>query len=60
MVEQGGLATSPVSTAELRLGRNGSELGNAILPALDNGNGGDDKVEEALVELWTGWLGRRR
>ena len=46
-----GLATSPVSTAELWRRRNGSELDNATLPVLDNGNGGDDEVEVALVEL---------
>jgi len=36
------------------------ELGNAALPVLDNGNGGDNEVEEALAELWAGWLGRRQ
>jgi len=40
--------------------KNGSELGNATLPAPDNGQGGDTGVEEALAELWVGWLGRRR
>ena len=40
--------------------KNGSELGNAALPTLDSGNGGDAKVEEVLAELWAGWLGQRR
>jgi len=60
MVEQGGLATSPVSSGGTPARRNGSELGNATLPALDSGNGGDAEVEEALAELWADWLGRRR
>ena len=60
MVEQGGLAMSPVSMAELRRGRSRSELGNAASPGLDSGKEGDVKVEEALAKLLTGWLGRRR
>jgi len=35
-------------------------VGNAALPALDNGNGGEAEVEEALAKLLAGWLGRRR
>jgi len=54
MVEQGGLATSPVSSGGTPARKNGSTLGNAALPALDNGNGGDAEVEEALAELWAG------
>ena len=51
MVEQGGLATSPVSSGGTPARKNGSELGNAALPTLDSGNGGDAEVEEALAEL---------
>ena len=40
--------------------KNGSELGNAALPVLDSGQGGDDEVEEALARRLAGWLGRRR
>ena len=40
--------------------KNGSGLGNAALPALESGDGGDAEVEEALAEIWAGWLGRRR
>jgi len=60
MVEQKGLATLPVSTAELQRGRNHSELGNAALPVLDSGNGGDVEVKEALAKLLASWLGQRR
>jgi len=60
MVEQGGLATSPVSSGGTPARKNGSELGNATLPALDSGQGGDAEVEEALAKLLAGWLGRRR
>jgi len=60
MVEQGGLATLPVSTVELRRERNCSELGDAALPALDSGNGGDAEEEEALAKLLAGWHGQRR
>ena len=51
-MEQIGLATLPVGMAELRRGRNRSKL--------DNGNGGEAEVEEALAKLLAGWLGRRR
>jgi len=60
MVEQRGLATSPVSSGGTPARENGSELGNAALPVLDSGQGGDAEVEEALVKLLVGWLGRRR
>jgi len=60
MVEQGGLATSAVSMAELRRDRSCPELGNAALPELDSGKEGDVEVEEALVKLLAGWLGRRQ
>jgi len=63
MVEQGGLATSPVSSGETaaRAAReNSSELGNAALPALDSGQRGDAEVEEALAKLLAGWLSRKR
>jgi len=60
MVEQIGLATLPVGMAELRRGRNRSKLDNVALPVLNSGNGGDVEVEEALVKLLAGWLGRRR
>jgi len=39
--------------------KNGSELGNAVLPALDSGQGGDAGAEEALAKLLAGWLCRR-
>jgi len=39
---------------------NDSELGNAALPMLDSGQGGDAEVEDVEAELWAGWLGRRR
>ena len=59
-MEQRGLATSPVSSGGTPARKNGSELGNAALPVLDSGQGGDAKVEEALVRRLAGWLGRRR
>ena len=59
-MEQRGLATSPVSSGGTPARENGSELGNAALPVLDSGQGGDAEVEEALVKLLVGWLGRRR
>ena len=54
MVEQRGLATLPVSMADLRRGRRRSVLGNAALPVLDKGNGGDVEVEEVLAKLLVG------
>jgi len=59
MVEQSGLATSPVSSGGTPARENGSELGNAASPVLDSGQGGDAEAEEALAELLVGWLGRR-
>jgi len=59
-VEQGGLATSPVSSGGTPARKNGSELGNAAIPVLDNGQGGDAEVEEALARRLAGWLGWRR
>jgi len=59
MVEQGGLAMSPVSSGGTPARKNSSELGNAALPVLDSGQGGDAEVEEALARLLAGWLGRR-
>jgi len=59
-VEQRGLATSPVSSGGTPARENGSKLGNAALPVLDSGQGGDAEVEEALAKLLAGWLGRRR
>ena len=59
MVEYGGLATSPVSSGGTPARKNGLELGNAALPTLDNGQGGDAGVEEVLAKLLAGWLGRR-
>ena len=59
-MEQRGLATSPVSSGGTPARENGSELGNAASPVLVSGQGGDAEVEEALVELLAGWLGRRR
>ena len=50
----------PVSSGITPARKNGMELGNAALPALVSGNGGDAGVEEALAELWTGWVGGRR
>jgi len=60
MVEWRGLATSPVSSGGTPTRKNGSELGNATLPVLDSGQGGDAEVEEALARRLVGWLGRRR
>jgi len=51
MVEQGGQGTLLVSLGGTPTRKNGSELGNAALPTLDSGNGGDAEVEEALAEL---------
>ena len=59
-MEQRGLATSPVSSGGTPARENGSKFGNAALPVLDNGQGGDAEVEEALAELLVSWLGRRR
>ena len=59
-MEQRGLATSPVSSGGTPTRENGSELGNAVSPVLDSGQGGDAKVEDVEVELWADWLGRRR
>jgi len=60
MVEQRGLATSPVSSGGTPARKNSSELGNAALPVLDSDQGGDAEVEEALARRLAGWLGRRR
>ena len=60
MVEQRGRATSPVSSGGTPARMNGSELGNAALPMLDSGQGGDAEVEEASARRLAGWLGRRR
>jgi len=60
MVEQRGLATLPVSSGGTPARENGSELGNAALPVLDSGQGGDAEVEDVEAELWAGWLSRRR
>jgi hypothetical protein len=60
MVEQRSLATLPVSSGGTPARENCSEPGNAALPVLDSGQGGDAEVEEALVKLLAGWLGRRR
>ena len=57
MVEQGGLAMSPVSSGGTPARKNSSEFSNATLPALDSGQGGDAEVEEALARLLAGWLG---
>ena len=59
-MEQRGLATAPVSSGGTPARENGSELGNAALPVLDSGQGGDAEVDKALVKLLAGWLGRRR
>ena len=59
-MEQRGLATLPVSSGGTPARENGSELGNAALPVLDRGQGGDVEVEDVEAELWAGWLGRRR
>ena len=52
------MATSPVSSGGTPARKNGSEIGNAALPALVSGNGGDAGVEEALAELLAGRVGR--
>ena len=59
-MEQRGLATLLVSSSGTPARKNCSELGNAALPVLDSGQGGDAEVEEALAKLFAGWLGRRR
>jgi len=59
MVEQRGLPTSPVSSGGTPARKNGSELGNAALPMLNSGQGGDAEVEGALARCLAGWLGRR-
>jgi len=59
MVEQRCLAMSPVSSGGTPVRKNGSELGNAALPMLDSGQGGDAEVEGALARHLAGWLGRR-
>ena len=59
-MEQRGLATSPVSSGGTPARENGSELGNAVSPVLDSGQGGDAEVEDVEAELWADWLGRRR
>ena len=60
MVEQRGLATLPVSSGGTPARENSSELGNAALPVLDSGQGGDAEVEDIEAKLRVGWLGRRR
>jgi len=60
MVEQRGLATLPVSSGRTPARESSSELGNAVSPVLDSGQGGDAEVEDVDAELWAGWLGRRR
>ena len=59
-MEQRGLATLPVSSGGTPARENGSELGNAALPVLNSGQGGDAEVEDVEAELWVGWRGRRR
>jgi len=49
-----------VSSGGTPVRKNGSELGNATLPVLDSGQGGDAEVEEVLARRLAGWLGRRR
>ena len=44
MVEQRSLATLPVSSGGTPARENCSELGNAALPVLDSGQGGDAEV----------------
>ena len=51
MVEQRGLGTLPVSSGGTPARENGSELGNATLPVLDSGQGGDAEVEDIEAEL---------
>jgi len=60
MVEQRSLATLPVSSGGTPARENCLELGNAALPVLDSGHGGDTEVGDVDVELWAGWFGRRR
>jgi len=60
MVEQRGLATLPVSSGGTPARENCSELGNAALPMLDSGQGGDIEVEDIEAKLWACWLGQRR
>jgi len=60
MVEQRGLATLPLSSSGTPARENCSELGNAALPVLDSGQGGDVEVEDVEAKLWAGWLGWRR
>ena len=59
-MEQRCLATLPVSSGGTPARKNCSELGNAVSPVLDSGQGGDAEVEDVEAELWVGWLGRRR
>jgi hypothetical protein len=59
-VEQRSLATLPVSSGGTPARENCLELGNAALPVLDSGQGGDAEVGDVEAELWAGWLGRRR
>jgi len=49
-----------VSTGGTPARENSSELGNAALPMLDSGQGGDAEEEDVEAKLWAGWLGRRR
>ena len=56
---------SPVSSGGTPARKNGLELGNAALPVLDSGQGGDAEVEEALAKLLAGaavprWSSPRR
>ena len=53
-MEQRGLAMSPVSSGGTPAKEIGSELGNATLPLLDSGQGGDAEVEKALAMLLAG------
>ena len=59
-MEQTGLAMLPVSKGGTPVRENSSELGNAALPVLDSGQGGDAEVEDIEAKLRVGWLGRRR
>ena len=59
-MEQRSLATLPVSSGGTPARENCLELGNAALPVLDSGHGGDTEVGDVDVELWAGWFGRRR
>jgi len=51
MVEQRGLATLPVSSGGTPTRENCSGLGNAALPVLDSGQGGDADVEDVEAKL---------